>query len=923
MSSKREKFVIIDGNALIHRAFHALPPLTTKKGEMVNAVFGFTSVLLTMFKELKPDYLAATFDLAGPTFRHTDFADYKATRIKAPQDLYDQIPRVKDVVRAFNIPIFEQEGFEADDLIGSIVTKLHGKPLDVMIVTGDMDTLQLVDGQTEVYTLKKGVGETTIFGPQEVQERYGLRPDQMIDYKALRGDPSDNIPGVPGIGEKTARALLRTFGTLDALYAAIDGKSKKISGLKPRVLELLVQHRTSAAMSRKLATIVRAVPIHFALKDCHARTYDRQKVVALLQELEFKSLLARLPALTLFREARPDAGTQQTLTPVAASKPDASYHVVTDDAALSALLRKLRTVQRAAVDTETTGLDVMDDRLLGVSIAWKPGEAYYVDVRGRAGATRLERLRPFLENPAVQKIGHNMKFDDAVLRQAGIAFQPLTFDSMIASYLLSAGTRQHNLDTLVFSEFGYEMMPITALIGPKGKAQVAMEDVPVEKLGWYSCEDADYTLRLAGVLAKELEEQGARRLFEQIEMPLVRVLADMELAGVKIDTRLLAAMSRDTAKKIAALERHITAIAGSPFNINSPVQLKEVLFQKLRISTDGVGKTKTGFSTAAAELEKMRDAHPVIEKILEYRELAKLRSTYLEALPQLVHRRTGRVHTDFNQTVTATGRLSSSDPNLQNIPVRTDLGRKIRTAFVADRGFRLLSADYSQIELRLVAALAKDTKMLAAFRRGEDIHARTAAEIHGIPLENVTKEIRRTAKEVNFGVLYGMGAFGLAERTGIARGQARAFIERYFAVYQGVAAFLERTKALAKSRGYVETLFSRRRAIPEINSAVAQVRNAAERMAVNMPVQGTAADLMKLAMIAVHERLPAVSPKSRMILQVHDELVFEVPSADVERVAAFVKKTMEGAAEHTPSPLAVPIVVDISVGENWGEMERV
>lgn len=917
MPAKREKFVIIDGNALIHRAFHALPPLSTKKGELVNAVYGFTTILLKVLKDFKPEYIAATFDLAAPTFRHKEYDAYKATRVKAPQELYDQIPRVKDVVRAFNIPIFEKEGFEADDLIGTVSRKLHGKPIEVIIVTGDMDTLQLIDDQTKVFTLKKGLGETITFGANEVLERYGLKPDQMIDYKALRGDPSDNIPGVPGIGEKTATELLQAFGTLDALYDAIEKNSSKLKKIKPRVLELLQKNKKSADLSKKLATIILSVPIDFTLNACLTKTYDRQKVVDLFQELEFKSLLMKLPTMSLFQNVEAPEGGQQTLLAVShASRKKAKYTVVTTEEQFSDILKKLSAVHRMAVDTETTGLDIIEDKLLGVSMSWKAGEAYYIDVSHKDGKVWLDKLRPILEKHDIEKVGHNMKYDYEMLQQADITFSPLTFDSMIASYLINSAGRQHGLDALVFGELGYEMMPLTELIG-KGKEQTSMRDVPVEKLGWYSAEDADFTLQLSAKLEKDLAAKKGTQLLNTIEMPLIPVLSSMERTGVKIDINFLHTMSVSMKKKLTILEKEIYKAGGTQFNINSPLQLKEVLFEKLKLSTEGIGKTKSGFSTAADELEKMRDMHPIINHILEYRELAKLRSTYVEALPLLVKKTTGRVHTDYNQTIAATGRLSSTNPNLQNIPIRTELGREIRKAFIADRGFRLLAADYSQIELRLAAALSGDTKMLAAFRKGEDIHARTAADIHGIALEAVTKDIRRTAKEVNFGVLYGMGVYGLASRTGITREKAKDFIGRYFKLYTGVAQYIERTKALARSKGYVETLFGRRRYLPDINSSVAQMRNAAERMAVNMPLQGTAADLMKLAMIAVFENLSKVSPKTRMLLQVHDELVFEVPAADIDRVGKFVQETME-----TVEKFSVPIVVEVSVGQNWGEMEK-
>ena len=905
---KREKFIIIDGNALIHRSFHALPPLTTTKGEQVNAVYGFASVLLKVIKELKPDYIAATFDLAVPTFRHKEYEQYKATRVKAPQELYDQIPRVKDLVRAFNIPIYEQEGFEADDVIGTVSAKLASRPIETIIVTGDMDTLQLVNDQTKVYTLKHGIGETTVYGPAEVRERYGLESDQMIDYKSLRGDPSDNIPGVPGIGEKTAVELLKTFKNVDALYDAIRKKSSKTKSIKPRVLELLTVHEREAMLSKKLATIVRTIPIPFALNDARTHDYDRQRVIDLFRELEFKSLLTKLPTVV---------PTQRTMAEKVESgqSSDVQYRCIDSSASFLKFFKELKKQDRFALDTETTGLDPLKATLLGASFCWEDGRAFFLDLRQKDRSSWLKKLTPILENPKTEKYGHNLKFDYQVFRHVGIRVAPLTCDSMIASYLLNPGSRQHSLDALAFGEFGYEMMPITALIGAKGKDQISMADVPLDKLSWYASEDADYTWRLCNKLRPELAEKNLEHVFTDIEMPLVSVLADMELDGIIVDTDFLGRMAARVRKELAAIEKKVYEDAGGPFNIQSPIQLKVVLFERLKISTEGIGKTKTGLSTAAGELEKLRTAHPIVERILEYREKAKLLSTYLEALPELVHPATGRVHTDYNQTIAATGRLSSSNPNLQNIPTRTELGHEIRKAFVADRGFRLLSADYSQLELRIIASLANDKNMIRTFQQGGDIHATTAAAIHGVPLEEVTEEMRSSAKEVNFGVLYGMGVWGLASRTGISREQARAFIEKYFSVYQGVARYLEKTKERARRLGYVETLFGRRRALPEINSRVMQLRNAAERMAVNMPVQGTEADLIKLAMIVVQKELPKVSPKSRMLLQVHDELVFEVPVHDVQTVASFVKKTME-----TVESFSVPILVDVKVGANWGEL---
>lgn len=905
MPARKQRFVIIDGNALIHRAFHALPPLTTKKGEIVNAVFGFASVLLKVLKELKPDYVAATFDPPGKTFRHQDFPAYKAQRIKPPQELYDQIPRVKELVAAFRIPAFEKPGYEADDVIGTLTNK--AKDVEKVIVTGDMDTLQLVDDETRVYTLKKGIGETVLYDRPAVQERFGLTPEQLIDFKALRGDPSDNIPGVPGVGDKTAADLLQTFGTVEELYQALKKKSAKAQTIPEGLREKLLSHQKDVQLSKKLVTIVRSVPVTFDLAKTARSRYDRQRVVDLFRELEFQSLLSRLPPDEAQRQAELELKTQATVP----KRKGQRYELVRTREEWDTLERELKAVTRLAVDTETSDLDPFTAQLLGVSLAWKPGQASFISLRGELTP---DLLKPFLEDRKVEKVGHNSKFDLEVLRQHGIELQPLVFDTMIASYLLHAGTRQHNLDAAVFTEFGYEMMPIEALIGPKGKKQLPMRSVPEEKLSWYSCEDADFTLRLSEAYRPKLTAEHLDRVFRQIEIPLLPVLADMEAAGVAIDADLLESLSKTLGRKLEQLEARITKLAGTSFNINSPGQLKVVLFEKLQLESKGLGRTKTGISTSAEELEKLKGSHPIIPLIIEYREYQKLKSTYLDALPQLVSQRDGRLHTSFNQTVAATGRLSSSEPNLQNIPIRTEWGQKIRQAFVALPHFKLLSADYSQIELRIAASLANDTKMLEAFEKGEDIHSRTAAEVHGVPLGKVSPTQRYSAKAINFGIIYGLGSVGLSQSTGMTRDEARAFIEKYLTIYRGIANYIEETKALAHKLGYSETLFGRRRKLPEINSNQPMLRSQAERMAINMPIQGTQADIIKMAMVAVSRGLPSVSPKARMILQVHDELLFEVPEDDVRKVGKFVKETMEGIHK-----FKAPLIVEIHAGANWDE----
>ncbi|MFA4937190.1 MAG: DNA polymerase I [Patescibacteria group bacterium] len=910
---KLEKFVIFDGNALVHRAWHALPLLATKDGLIVNAVYGFTTIFLRVIKELKPRYVAVTFDRAETTFRHQEFKAYKAQRQKQPQEFYDQIPLIKQIIAAFHLPIYEAPGFEADDVIGTLTKKISDDypELENIIVTGDLDTLQLVDERTKVYTLKHGLADTITYDSQAVQRRYELKPEQMIDYKALRGDPSDNIPGVKGIGEKTAAELIKIFNNLDNLYKELEKNGKKIEKVRPKIRELLLKSKSEAYLSQKLVTIVRNINLPFKLVDCILGKFDEDKLIDLFQKFEFKSLLPKIPQLQGNLDL-PVAKLKQT------KSGQQDYQLVDSEVKLMSLVKKLAVEKFIVIDTETSGLDPWQSDLLGVSVAAKPGEAYFVPVKLLAGkSTAAKKFCDLLTSNDLAKGGHNIKFDIEALWNDGIKLEAITFDTMIAAYLLRAGgERNLDLDSLVFQEFGYRMQPIEDLLGPKGKDQKNMTEVPIDKVSWYSAEDADFTLRLKNKLESELKQNNLDKLFYEIEMPLVPILAQIERAGFKIDNKYLGIMQKKLAGEIIRLEEKIHKLAGKKFNIASPLQLKEVLFETLKISPDGIRKIKTGFSTAASELEKMKSLHPVINHLLDFRELSKLQSTYVEALPELINPKTGRVHTSFNQTVTATGRLSSSNPNLQNIPIKGDWGTILRRAFIAEPGNVLLSVDYSQIELRIVAHLAQDKNMINIFKRGDDIHTSTAAYILGVEPEKITRDQRRSAKEVNFGVLYGMGPWGLAERTGISREEARNFIDRYFNAFPQVAGWIEDTKEQARKYGYVATLFGRKRRLPEVNSGVGQVRAAAERMAVNLPTQGTAADLMKLAMIKVATKLPVTSQDSKMILQVHDELVFEVPAGDVKKVAIMVKQEMESAIK-----LIVPIMVELKQGKNWGEME--
>jgi len=907
-----------------------LPPLTTKTGEIVNAVYGFTAVLIKALREFKPEYVALTLDRKEKTFRHEQFKEYKATRVKAPDELYAQIPRVKEIAENFNIPIFELAGFEADDLIGTLASKVDGA-VEKIIVTGDMDTMQLINDHTKVFTMKRGLTDSMIYDAKAVRERYGLEPDQMIDFKALRGDPSDNIPGVKGIGEKTAAELLNNFKTLDGVYKNIG--SKKI---KDRVRELLIQYKANAYMSRDLATIKLDAPIEFDLDQARFGAFDQEKLAKLFNELEFHSLLPRLQGLRQDTEKRlVKSDDYEQIDKFKRNLELFKYELVDDDKKFAKFLKQLEAQKEFAFDTETGNFNPVTAELLGVSFSWQAGEAYYLEIKNKKLTAKsdlfnynkaektdniwLEKLKPIFEDEKIKKFGHNIKFDIEVMASLGINVKGAAADSMIASYLLNPGSRQHNLDAVTFSEFNHQKITKEDLLG-KGKEKIAFGEVAAEKLSNYSCEDADFTNRLVKKLLPELKKQKLIKLFDEIEMPLVLVLAIMEINGIKINKEFLAKMGKETDKKISSLTKKIHESAGLEFNINSTQQLREVLFEKLAIPAMGISKNKTGFSTGADELAKLKGLHPIIDLIQEYREVVKLSTTYIEALPKLVNEKTGRLHTSFNQTVTATGRLSSTEPNMQNIPIRTELGREIRKAFIADKGCKLLSLDYSQIELRLAAHMSGDKKMIEAFKKGEDIHTATAAEINQVPLSEVTPEMRREAKAVNFGILYGQGPHGLAQGADIPYTRAKEFIDKYFVVYKGVKKFVDETIETAREKGYTETLFQRRRILPEINSSVIQVRKAAERMAINTPLQGTAADIIKVAMIRIQELINKKYQVNeiKMLLQVHDELIFEVKENLVKITADEIKKIMENVMK-----LKVPLGVDASVGDNWGEMDKI
>lgn len=894
---ENQRFVIIDGNAIIHRVYHAIPPLTTKDGTIVNAVFGFTSMLLKVMDELKPTHLAVSFDVAGGTFRDELYEDYKATRVKADQDLYDQIPLVYDVVNAFNIPIYTKEGYEADDVIGTIVKKVKEKGVDSVIVTGDMDMLQLVDdGDVQVYELRRGLSDIVMFDDKKVIEKYGFGPERVVDYKALRGDSSDNIPGVRGIGEKTAKALIEKVGSVEEIYKALKQSSSNIRDeFKPGVIKKLEEGKEDAKMSKELATIHTGVTkLNFKLSDAVLHEFDHKEVKDLLHAFEFFSLVKRVPGM-------PEQQTQKTKT----TKKKAVKKVVlvtkeNEKDALAALKKERVLVCREVLG----GDDVLSASLLGfVFLAY--GKPYFVDWN-KVSATAQKAVLALFADTKRTLVGHDVKQVVKAVRVAGGVVRNTLFDVMIASYVTNSSTRAHDLQSMVVRELGQEL--------PASSEQTTLFGVDPQAVA----QELYFVDALYQKFVDDLKKNHDRELFDTIEMALIPVLAQMELYGVAVDTDMLKSLSRQVATALDKVTKKIWKEAGEEFNVASSVQLREVLFEKMGLPTEGIKKGKTGYSTAASELEKLRDTHPIIELIEEHRELAKLQNTYVDVLPTLIHKKTGRIHTSFNQAVAATGRLSSSDPNLQNIPIRTELGREIRKAFVAAKGYTLIAADYSQFELRIVASLAKDKKLIKVFKGGEDVHTATAAAINGVKPKDVTREMRYAAKAVNFGILYGMGAYGLAWRAGIPQWQAKEFIDAYFAQFAGVKAYVDKTIAFAKKEGYVETSFGRRRYIPEMQSQNYQLRAAGERMAVNMPIQGTQADYLKLAMIAVQQKIEkdALQDEVRMLLQVHDELVFEVKKGKEKVATAWIKQEMERVVD-----LLVPVEVEVGIGHRWGEIK--
>ena len=913
---------VIDAHSLIHQVFHALPEMTSPRGEPVGAVFGFTRDLLYLLQEKKPDYLFCAFDLPGKTFRHAMYDRYKIQRVEMHEDLVPQIPAIRRVIAALGIPALGCESYEADDILATVARITEQRGGRCFLVTGDKDCRQLITERVKVYNIRKD----EVIDEEKLREDWGVTPVQVVDFQALMGDSVDNVPGVPLIGPKFARQLLEQYGTLEAILehaAEVPGEKRK---------ENLLKYRDQAILSRELVRLSADVPVPIDWNAGRAGRIDLEAAQQLFHEFGFRNVGQKLVGLIrgMGTSVPMGAGSSEgSGFRVQGSLPFAA-HLVDTPEAFEEFLAQLGLQKCISLDTETTSVWPRWAKLVGMSFSWSDREAWYLPLRAPAGEryldppSTLSALRPILENPAVEKIGQNLKYDMIVLRAAGVQLAGVAFDTMVASYLLDAGRRNHNLDELAHTYLGHETIKIGELIGtgkrapPRSGGRRRMDEVPVRQVADYAGEDAWLPTLLRPILAKRLDEAGLGDLLNSLELPLIDVLVELEYNGIKVDTARLAELSRRFGRRIETAEQEIYALAGRRFNIASPKQLQALLFDELKLPV--VKKTaQSGPSTDAEVLSELAPLHPLPAKILEYRQYAKLKSTYVDALPEMVCPETGRVHASFNQVVAATGRLSCNDPNLQNIPVRTEEGREIRSAFVpGEKGWVLLAADYSQIELRVLAHFSGDQRLCEAFAHDEDIHARVASQVNGVPLEGVTPAMRRAAKAVNFGVIYGQGAFGLARALGIDQDQAAKFIDSYFEGYPGIEKFLGQVLAECREMGYVTTILGRRRAISGVRQGAGRQRNLAERTAVNTVVQGSAADLIKLAMVAIHRRLRQERLPARMLLQIHDELIFEVPSDQLRQLAELVTEEMVGV--HT---LNVPLKVDIKAGPNWAAAEEV
>ena len=943
MENTEKKLFLLDAYALIYRAFFALSknPRMNSKGVNTSAVMGFLNSLYEILQKEKPTHIGVAFDVSGTAQRQAEYSEYKANREKMPDDLRDAIPYIIRLIEAFNIPVYGVEGYEADDVIGTLSKKAEQQGFITYMMTPDKDFGQLVTDKILLYKPAKFGEPAQVWGPKEVCERYGIKePKQLIDILGLWGDAADNIPGIPGIGEKTAAQLVQKYGSVENLIAHADE-------LKGKQKENVINFAEQGLLSKALATINLEVPVEFNEEELKTKEPDVPTLMALFEELEFKTFAKRF--LEDYKKTHGDVQQAEIPTPkpsapnLFSTTPPSSefdlfhqgdnsgllefsdkdsaktvphdYKLVENDADIKSLVDLLCKQKQFVFDTETTNIDVYSAELVGLSFAIKAHEAWYLSMPAEREACqkKLELLRPLFENEGIRKIGQNLKYDISMLAQYGISVKGPMFDTMLAHYLLEPEQR-HNMDYLAEVYLNYLTIPIEDLIG-KGRQQKTMREVPVEQVKEYAAEDADITLQLYEKLMPLLKENGVEKLFYEIEMPLVPVLSRMEANGVKIDTENLQQISEEFGKEIRKIEEQIYGAAGTPFNIASPKQLGEILFEKLKID-EKAKKTKTGqYATGEDVLQKLSHKHPIIQMILDYRSFTKLKSTYLDALPALVNPKDGLIHTSYNQAVTATGRLSSNNPNLQNIPVRTEKGREIRRAFVPrSPQYTLLAADYSQIELRIIAHLSQDPAMVNDFNLGHDIHAATAAKVFHVPMEQVTKEQRSRAKAVNFGIIYGMSAFGLAERMELSRSEAADIIKKYFEEYAGIKEYMNRSIALARERGYAETILGRRRYLRDINGANSVVRGFAERNAINAPIQGSSADMIKIAMIGIHQELERLKMQSKMILQVHDELVFDAHLDELDTLKAIVNDKMVNAL-----PLSVPVVVEMNTGSNWLE----
>jgi len=888
--TKEKVIYLIDGSAFIFRAYHAIRNLSNSKGMPTNALFGFTNILNKLLNEKQPEYAVMLFDMKGPTFRHDMYSDYKANRPPAPDDLVIQIPYIKKLTEAFNIPLMEMQGFEADDLTGTLAKLAQENGFKVIMVTGDKDFKQLVTEDAVIWDPMKD----RTFTIESIREEHGVGPDKIIEIMGLTGDSSDNIPGVHGIGPKTASVLIQEFGSIENIYKNIESITKK------KQKENLVNSKDMAFLSKELVTIKEDIPIPFDEESFRLKEPDEEKLFELFSEFEFKKFIKQ--------------GVKK-------KKVDKTYTCILKEKELDQLIADLENAGMFAVDTETTSKNPMRAELVGLSFSFKDHEACYIPCKHTYPKAPeqlekdlvLKKLKPILENPGLKKIGQNIKYDWIVLKNNGIDMQGVFFDTMLASYLINPSKRAHGLDKISEEYLDHTTIPYSEVAG-KGKSEVTFDKINLDIATPYASEDADITRLIWNILSKELDDLNLTNLMHEIEMPLVPVLMNIERDGIKVDRKKLSDLSERFETELAVIKTEIYNLAGEEFNINSPQQLGKILFEKLELPVMKKTKKKTGYSTDVNVLTKLAEKHELPRLLLRYRTLAKLKSTYTDSLFELIHPETGRIHTSFNQTVAATGRLSSSEPNLQNIPIRTEEGREIRKAFVARTGWKLMAADYSQVELRVLAHCSDDNILIEAFKNGEDIHTRTASEVFQEFPTMVTPDMRRQAKAINFGIVYGMSAFGLSRDLEISRKKAQEYIDNYFARYSGVKTFMESTIASARETGHTSTLSGRIRTIPDISNTNKNIRQFAERIAINTPIQGTAADLIKLAMIRMAAKLKEKNLKSIMVLSVHDEIVFEVPDEELDEMSRLTTEVMENIWD-----LKVPLKVNIDIGDNWSE----